>query len=76
MLGNYRKNYNIISNPQILIIKLYFYDTEEITTKFIYSPNEAVYLNESNSKLYELKYLGDGWYFLKQWSDPDVVIAY
>ena len=57
-------------------VKLYYHDKEEITTKFIYSPNKAVHLNESNSKLYELKYLGDGWYFLKQLPDPDVVTDY
>lgn len=76
LLGNYRKKYNTISNSQIIIIKLYYHDKEEITTKFIYSPNKAVHLNESNSKLYELKYLGDGWYFLKQLPDPDVVTDY
>ena len=59
---------------QIIVVELYYYDTANMSLKFIYSPKVPLSLNVNEMYLYEFNSLGEGWYFLKQWPDPRYIL--
>ncbi len=72
--GNFAGNFGIMPKSQIIVVELYYYDTANMSLKFIYSPKVPLSLNVNEMYLYEFNSLGEGWYFLKQWPDPRYIL--